>query len=525
MNRKLLAGALCGGLLAGTVWYASAYVPVEGQRYRRSLTQLDLTAEAVTPARYDALRAALPDCDILWLVPFQGQALPPDSTTLTVSQLSEEDIALLAYFPNLTRVDARDCRDYAALEALQNQYPNLTVDFSVDIGSKTYDGCRSQITVSNPEPEMLFSQLPLLPRLQRVSLTGKLPARERLLALTEAFPEIVFSWKVQLGAQSIPNTAVRLELSGQTLSDSELRSALEYLPNLREANLRGTSLTQEALKALAEDYPRIFFLWDLEIGNFSIPTDSTEVDLSHHPLASPEEIEVLLPYLPKAEKVILSFCGLDDETLDALNQRHPEVRIVWSVLIKNRYVRTDAKWFYPFKFYKRMTVNNQQLYPLRYCTDMEWVDIGHMFEVTDCEWARFMPNLTWLIIGETGISDLSPLSGCKKLKYLELFTIPVTDYSPLAECTGLEYLNLGRTYGDPAPIGKMPWLRYLWWCDAYGKRGKIESGRVEPVDNMIASLPDTVIKIRGVSHPTDAGWRQLEGYYEMRDYLGLFYLD
>lgn len=524
MNRKHLAAVLCGGILVGAVWYSGTHVRVGGQFYSRNLSSLDLTGKAITPKQYEALQAALPDCDITWLVPFQNQKVNPDSTQLTISELNAADLELLAYFPRLTRIDARQCRDYAALTALRAQYPGLSVVSSVDIGGQTYDGDCTEISVRDPDPRELMQQLPLFTSLHQVNLTGTLPEAEALLSLCDSFPELDFCWTVTFGERSLPNTTDTLDLSGQEVNTAELRAALSLLPSLHSVDLRETKLEEDVLKALADDYPDVFFLWNLQIGKFSVPTDSVEIDLTGHPLNSPQEIEALLPYLPNAKTIILSKCGLEDETLDALNQRHPEVKIVWSVFIKNRYIRTDTKWFYPFKFHKRMTVNNQDLYPLRYCTDMEWIDIGHMFEVTDCEWARFMPNLTWLIIGETGISDLSPLSGCKKLKYLELFTIPVTDYTPLLECTAMEYLNLGRTYGSPEPIAKMTWLKHLWWCEAYGKHEITDPARVEPVDNMIAALPNTEIKIKGLQHPTDLGWRKLDGYYEMRDYLGLFYL-
>ena len=39
-----------------------------------------------------------------------------------------------------------------------------------------------------------------------------------------------------------------------------------------------------------------------------------------------------------------------------------------------------------------------------------------------------------------------------------------------------------------------------------------------------AALPDTVVCING-KHPTDLGWRQAQRYYEMRDLLGMRYME
>ena len=213
-------------------------------------------------------------------------------------------------------------------------------------------------------------------------------------------------------------------------------------------------------------------------------------------------------------------CGLDNETMDALNQTYPDIRFVWSIRIRYYDIRTDATYFYPFKLQRDLFINNEEASLLRYCTDMVCIDVGHMGQITDCEWAAYMPELKYLIIGETAISDLSPLSNCKKLVYLELFTIPVTDYSPLLECTALEDLNLGKTYGSTEPIAQMTWLKNLWWCGAPTRNLPCSNAQ----EVLPQALPNTTIKL-WLEHPTASGWRKLDNYYAMRDYMDMFYLN
>lgn len=310
-----------------------------------------------------------------------------------------------------------------------------------------------------------------------------------------------------------------LDLSGIPIENTALLERL--LPEIstpKKILLYDCGLTDPQIMALADRWPGFRFTWNMQLGGVSFSTDSEEIDLSGVQFKDTRVLERRLKYLPNVKKIIMSDCGLDSPTLDALDRRHPDIRFVWTVKLGSLRVRTDETWFMPVKF--KATVQTKDLEEFKYCQDMVCIDIGHMW-VHDCEWAAYMPNLEYLIIGETRISDLTPLQNLKKLKYLELFTIPVTDYSPLLGCTGLEDLNLGLTYGDPDIIAQMTWLKNLWWCDANGVH---DQQRRDAVTRMCEALPDTKIAIY-IDHPTASGWRKLPNYYAMRDILGMFYMD
>ena len=309
-----------------------------------------------------------------------------------------------------------------------------------------------------------------------------------------------------------------LDFSGMDLRDiGSLEQQLSEINGPQTVILRDCGLSEEQMMELADRWPEIQFVWDMELLGVLVSSDAEEIDLTGVPMEDTQAIESRLKYLKNVKKIIMTDCGLDNETMDALNQKYPEIRFVWTVKLGSLKVRTDETWFMPVKF--NATVQTKDLVDFKYCTDMICVDIGHMW-VDNCEWAAYMPNLEYLIIGETAITDLTPLSGLKKLKYLELFTIKVTDYTPLLGCTGLEDLNLGLTYGDPDVIAQMTWLKNLWWCDANGVH---DQQRREAVTRMCETLKDTNIAIY-IDHPTASGWRRLPNYYAMRDILGMFYL-
>ena len=63
---------------------------------------------------------------------------------------------------------------------------------------------------------------------------------------------------------------------------------------------------------------------------------------------------------------------------------------------------------------------------------------------------------------------------------------------------------------------EMTWLKRLW-----ATRVGLSN---EQNRELKAALPDTVVCING-QHPTDLGWRQAQRYYEMRDLLGMRYME
>ena len=97
-------------LLACTFWFSSNFALVNGTPYSLDTTDLNLSGDqlkrpetiarlsqletadlrntGLTPEDYEMLRNTLPDCEILWLVPFQGAYLDPNSTSLTISSIT-----------------------------------------------------------------------------------------------------------------------------------------------------------------------------------------------------------------------------------------------------------------------------------------------------------------------------------------------------------------------------------------------------------------------------------------------------
>lgn len=511
--------ALLGGL--GAKYYTDHYIWIAGESVSRDLTEVDLRGAELSLEDVQKLREEMPDCEIKWDVPFQGERYPYNTQKLEVTSLTEEDLAVLEYFPNLIRLEAEHCTDYAQLLSFFKSRPDCSVNYVVPLGGAEYDSHTESLEIADPDYQEISEKLPYLPEVTQLHLTGQLPELTQLETLMQSFPEMDIQWDIVLDGRTVSSTVTELNLSGKERRHQDVEEVLSWLPNLEKVDMRGCGLTDREMMQLADTYSDSFFLWDMTIGELQIPTDSEEVDISGQVLQSTKEIEDLLPYFPNVKKVVMSHCGFDDETMDALDKRYDDIRFVWSIQVQHVSIRTDSTFFYPFKYDKNMKVDNDDLYPLRYCPDMIAIDIGHMWGVTDCEWAAFMPNLKYLILVETQILDLTPLSNLKNLVFLEIFKTNIRDYSPLVGCTALEDINMCHTYGDYRPIAQMTWLKNIWWNGIAGTRGMPCSG-AELV--LPEALPNTKLVFNQANSAWYTGWRDLDNYKAMRDVMGMFYL-
>lgn len=371
------------------------------------------------------------------------------------------------------------------------------------------------LTVFDASAAELAQALPQLEDLRELTLEGTLPQPQDLLALRKQYPDLVLHYMVPLGGGSYSNDTELLDLTGVPVEEAQLSQTLPLLPRLQEVTLTGTGLTEDSCKALADRFPEVFFLFDLQFAGQTISTDTVEIDISGIPVTV-EETEAALSYLRRLDKLIMTDCGLDNDTMDALNLRHPETKLVWTVMVGTLPVRTDAIYFYPVV--QGYMPNDADLQNLRYCRDMIAIDIGHIYSL-NCDWLRNMPHLKYLILVDSGMQDLSPLSDLKELIYLELFDMNIQDYSPLLECTSLQSLNISATGGDPEPISKMTWLHTLMWCGAARNPNIREEALKLP-----EQLPDTVVMLEGGYNLAEP-WRYIPHYYVFRDIIGGSFLN
>lgn len=557
----VLAAALLAVGIA--VWFLLTHVWVAGTFYSRNADVLDLRFADVTTADYDKLRKKAPNSEILWRIPFQGKTYDQDTDVLYVTSLTDEDVATLDYFTRLKTVEAQECTDYPQLAALTARRPEVTVEYTVTIDGREYPQDTAVVSISGITEEEI-NLLTYLPELTAVTAVGcRTP--EQMTRLRDFCQEKGLSFALRFGTKTYPDTVEELDVTGVTDGELEL---LQLLPELKTLHLKNPEADPETVAQLRSTYPKADISWEVEIAGVSFPDDTKEVDLSAVLESSAaqtaagtaagtqtavgaqtaagaqtttktqtttgtatgtqstketqstapavtlnlEDLEKKMSYLSDAKQVFLGKCGLDNEELAALRERvRDSYKLVWTVQLgKKLTARTDDTTFMPVREHVYYFLD-EDAYNLRYCEDMLCVDVGHM-GLTNIDFVKGMPHLQILILAHNGqLQDISPISSCKELIFLELDWSAVKDFTPLVGCTSLEDLNIGLTYPSVEPLMQMTWLKNLWMVD---RGGAYQLSQALPDTKIVASADVTV----------GAGWRNLPNYYKMRDMLGMEYM-
>jgi len=523
----LLFAVLAGSVTAGVVWHKDHYVMVDFTLYSKDAESLDLRGEDVSIRAYERLSKALPGCEILWNVPFQNTAYPENVTEITVTTLSEKDMEALNYLPELEVIHAEQCREYALLARVQEERPHLRLEYGIVFSDGTeYDERASEITVRQVE-EADVQLLQYFPELERIVIEGggKLEALE---AFRGTAHNLGLEFGIRIGNQVILDTEETVELPG--LKEEEL-PLLEQLVSMQTLHIRNPEAAASSLLALRQVYPNVKITWEVEIAGITLDDSAAEVDLSAVVVKDLAEVERQMEYLPDAKKVILGLCGLDDpawgaskstlavceienEAVAAYRDRvRDRYKVVWTVRLgPSIALRTDVDNFMTGHF-GIGRLFNAHAYNLRYCEDMVTLDIGHM-TLSDVSFLEFMPKLRHLILAWTEVQYIEPIRNCKELVFLELDNSCIRDYSPLVDLTSLEDLNIGNTHCDIAPVLEMTWLKNLYMIGCTTRHAYTAR----------QTLLDTNVVVSGAA-TVASGWRHLQNYYDMRDNLGVPYMD
>ena len=532
----LAAFFLLAILAAALVWFGSTHTCINGRFYRLAAVEVVLKGEdlpdaellkqmpdlqvldvrniSVQPEQYDALRAELPACRILWQVPVFGGSYDNTVTQLNTLTVTARDVENMAYFPELKTVDAIGCTDYDMLLELQGAYPAVEVVYTVNINGKAVRENTGELTIEGGDASDLLEAVAYLPKLKKVDAQA-CSDYETLDLIRTSCPGLELLYTVPVCGEAWPSGTERLTV--HDADTAELSRMLPYFPALTEVVLTDAVVDNDAIYQMMCDYPEVIFQWNFSVHGVETSSTATELILSDIPMETVEEVEKSLKYFYDLQRVEMCQCGISSEEMDALGKRHPQIRFVWSIPMGKGYLRTDATAFIPYTygFDFNGPCNDTQTRELKYCVDMVCLDLGHM-RMKDLSFLEYMPNLKYLILADTQATDYSPIAGLTELIFLELFNSDFRDTELLLNLTKLEDLNLAWTkLKDPQLLGQMTWLERLWAT----RVGLTDEGNRA----LKEALPDTQVYVHG-QHPTEGGWRQAQNYYDMRDLLGMEYM-
>lgn len=507
----VLALGIAGAL--GFVWYRDNHVFVEGDAYPLSAQSIDLREEDISFAYFEELQAKLPGCKIVWNVPFQTVKASSDSQTLTVSDLSEEDMqVLLTYFPDLKTLDATSgssLMNYQVLEAFQEARPACQVLYEVDLGGKRVAPDTTELELSNGEYdfETLIRNMTYLRRLASLKLRTPELTNEQVEQIRSAFPEVSVTCTTEIMGQEYDVETTELDLSALTSDGvAEVAEKLVLLPKLENVNLMagdGTSqLTKDDVKTLMHAAPTVVFNYTFDFFGTTVSTAEEEIVLTNENIGDEKEAEVrlALDLLKNCRRLVLDNCKLSNEVLSKIRDDYrDQTKVVWRVWFGGGSSLTDAEAI-------RCTYDllDDNCHDLVYCEDVRFVDFGHNEWLDACDFVSGMVNLEYCILSGAPIKSLEPFANCKKLKFLEIaFCEYITDLSPLASCESLQMLNVSNTHGlDLTPLDNLPLTHFCARTNPSG-RSRVSA---EEQARFIAQHPDCWTSFDG-AQPYGVGWR------------------
>lgn len=358
--------------------------------------------------------------------------------------------------------------------------------------------------------EELSNNLPRFENVQTVTFGDQAISYADKQKLMESFPNINFEIKVyyDIYGKQIAEDAETIDLSDTEINEN-LINELFVLYNLKEVNLFNHNLSKDEQLNLQEQYPNVTFKWEVEILSEKVDYSVKELNLSNKKINDIQDFTRSLKLLKNLEKLDMSNTNLSNEELDNLRKMFPNVRIDWVVHLGKWSLRTDAVAFSVLIVnydYRRMTEKDIEV--LKYCTELQALDLGHQ-SITDISViGEYLPNLRVLILADNKIKDISPLANLKHLHYLELFMNDITDLTPLASCTELVDLNICFNYrlSNIEPILNLPLLERLWLI-----HDNISNSSYQLIRE---TYPNVKLVTTG-NGSTNSGWRTHERYFEM----------
>ena len=518
----LILALLAGAGYGGWYWYRETHIFVEDAVYAKDSETLDLRGTGISREHYDTVHAQLPNCEILWDVPFQGMLVSSDTTEMTLDYLHKSDLELLAYFPQLRSIDATACHNYDLLEQLVAACPNAEVTYEISVGTLSFAPDTTELTLApgDFDFDQLMTNLAFLPQVTTIRFEETTLSLDQLAALADAYPNAAVSYSVLMAGKVYEMDTTEVDLSAMTSEEiSGILTQMAMLPGINTVELMkadGTSnLTLVDVQMLQETLPETVFHYTFDFFGKTLSTETERVEFANTKIGN-ENMDLVrqaLDVMDKCTYMLFDNCRFSDQALAELRDDYRDrTKIVWRVWFGDGSCLTDAEVI-------RSTFDliDDNCHDLVYCEDVRFIDFGHNEYLDACEFVRGMPNLEFIILSGAPIKDLSPFENCKKLKNLEIaFCHYITDLSPLANCESLEMINIGATQvKDLSPLDD---LNITMLMASGGKVSYAEQQRFAQVH------PDCWATYSGNQY--GSGWRYdkdnkpLPWYQEIADHFG-----
>ncbi len=360
-----------------------------------------------------------------------------------------------------------------------------------------------------------FELLESFTQLKALDLSGSTCYKE-IEIYRKSHPDVSVYYTVALGDFLLPYDTEELDLESLGIkSPDDLAGAAEHFPFLKTIRLGNEiSYSIPELKnfSSAASGANLDYCFDYHGTQISLLDSRLEYDGVYFGLESLDEIRDLISLMPNLEFLKLADAGIPSEDMHALKNEFPNVKVVWRVYFgEYMHCLTDEETIRAI-----FRLNDKNCHDLMYCEDVKYMDIGHNSYLWNTEFIKHMPKLEILILSGSPFTDTSFLAYTPNLQFLEfVWCSYVSDLSPITNCKNLEYLNLSyNSVTDLSPLDELPLKRFMFLSSGISKAKQEE---------FIEKHPDCWTNFYG-ENPYFVGWRyddenftRCEIYQKVRD--------
>ena len=518
----IVLAVMAAGLF-GYLLYQAGHIYVEDAVYAKSAKELDLRGTGISVQHYEAVRSQMPDCNIIWDVPFQGGTVDSNVSELSANGFTGADLQMIPYFTNLKTVNVSNCTDYVLLEGLQAMLPGCKVQYAVDLGGTDagLETTELNLTPGTYNYNSLMENLKHMPTVQRITFLQTELDAAKFADIQAAYPNISFDYTVELLGEELTAEATSVDLSAMTADDLEMvigkLPLLASLETIRLADADGSNgLSLEQLKQLKDAAPNVQLKCNFSLYGETINTDDEEMLFRNKRKFINNDtlyqLRQALEIMNNCKRVVLDNTAASDAEVAQLREDYRgKTSIVWRVYFADYGSSlTDVEVLRVV-----YDLGDDNCKSLKYLENVKYMDLGHNEYLDYCEFVGYMTELEVAIISGAPIKSLEPFANCKKLKFLEMSNCSyIPDLEPLRNCTELEMLNLGHTsISDLSPLDELPLTNLCLNNNHVSEEERLRFAELKP---------DCWI-IHGTGQDYGTGWRydekgdKLEWYSKLSD--------
>lgn len=377
------------------------------------LKTIDLNDFELSVDEKQQLTNAFPEAEIKCktYIILSGEKVYTDASELSLSSIDAEELKnALSALPSVTRVSSEEAIALDNKDALRAEFPNVDFDIpgQIEIYGITVRDDAEELDLSgaNIEYGAFSEQLKRLPLLKKVSLYGTEISEDDQAALFSGFPDIRFSWDVDILGQKYDSETEDLDLSGnKKLTVDTVRQKLPLMRGVTRIDLSDINATNEELAALREEFPDVKVVWKLYMGKWSLKTDAVafSVLIYHYDYTrlTSKDIEVL-KYCTDLQALDLGHQSISD--ISVIGEYLKDLRIL--ILADNRLNDLTPVSNLKHLHYIELFVNRPltDVSPLGECKELVDINISHLYSIKDISALLDFPQLERLWIEHTAVS-------------------------------------------------------------------------------------------------------------------------